>query len=172
MTTTWAIRSRIDDADRRLLAAWCLRIDSPPTARRAWIGITHSGGAAATIAAVVLPLLIAPWPRAATLQVALALVVSHLVVQALKRAAGRNRPDIAALIRCPDCYSFPSGHATAALAVALGYGVAFPSAGIVLLPFGLLVGWSRVILGVHYPGDVVIGQVIAAASVAGVHLIG
>jgi undecaprenyl-diphosphatase len=96
------------------------------------------------------------------------LVVSHLIVQLIKRTVGRARPSrglsVAALIAEPDRFSFPSGHAAAAMSVALMYGVAFPVAGVVLLPLALVVGWSRVILGVHYPGDVAVGQGIALAT--------
>jgi hypothetical protein len=60
----------------------------------------------------------------------LALVVSHLLVQALKRTVARPRPHLGvgldSLVAAPDRFSFPSGHAAASLSMAL--------AGIALLP--------------------------------------
>ena len=65
------------------------------------------------------------------------------------------------MIDAPDRFSFPSGHSAAAMAVAAMYALTFPSLGIWLLPIAVLVGYSRVALGVHYPLDVVAGQAIA-----------
>jgi len=167
---TAAVRfvQRLDGHDRRLLVRWALGEAAGDRRRRGWIVVTHAGGAIVTIASVLIPLLSAPWPRAITVRAALALTVSHLIVQAMKRAVNRERPQVTPLIRCPDCYSFPSGHATAALAVALSYAVAWPALVSVLVTGALVVGWSRVALGVHYPGDVLMGQLIALATVAGV----
>ncbi len=69
-----------------------------------------------------------------------------------------------ALIVAPDRFSFPSGHACAAMAVAVAYAWAFPAFAVPLLLAALLVGFSRVMLGVHYPGDVAVGQAIALLS--------
>lgn len=61
-----------------------------------------------------------------------------------------------------DRYSFPSGHTMHAVgftAVILGY---FPMLGIILTPFVFLVASSRLILGLHYPSDVIAGALIGA----------
>src|SRR6185312_13444503 len=93
---------------------------------------------------------------------------SHLVVQLLKRTIVRGRPagtcDLEATIPEPDRFSFPSGHATASMAVALAYGAAFPAFAAPLLLLAILVGFSRIRLGVHYPSDVLAGQLIAAIT--------
>ncbi len=111
--------------------------------------------------------------RAAELALA-TLLISHLLVQLAKRTVGRGRPsigcDLSAAIREPDRFSFPSGHATASLAIALSYAVVFPLWAGPLLLLALLVGFSRIRLGVHYPSDVLAGQIIAIATALGVRL--
>lgn len=104
-----------------------------------------------------------------TSKLALATVVlSHLFVQIVKRTVVRSRPAkverFVSLVNEPDCFSFPSGHATASMSVALVYGSAFPVWAAPLLLLALLVGFSRVRLRVHYPSDVLVGQLIAGAT--------
>ena len=79
---------------------------------------------------------------------------------------------VSARVREPDRFSFPSGHAAAAMSVALGYGVAFPALAVPLLVLALLVGFSRVRLGAHFPGDVLAGQGLALGAGALVLLLG
>jgi undecaprenyl-diphosphatase len=66
-----------------------------------------------------------------------------------------------------DAYSFPSGHTLHAVAftiVALSY---YPQLAWLLIPFAGLVAVSRVLLGLHYPSDVLAGAVIGALLAAG-----
>ena len=141
---------------RRLWAAW-------------WRGITHLGGATATLGASTIPLFtgsntmrVAAWNALATL------FVSHIIVQLIKRFVRRPRPSVTAawtsLAHEPDAFSFPSGHSAAAMAVAISYASVLPQFSLVFIGVALLVGASRVFLGVHYPGDVIIGQIVAIVT--------
>jgi len=65
-----------------------------------------------------------------------------------------------------DKFSFPSGHTLHAVlfsVVALSY---YPQLAVILVPFTIMVGLSRVVLGLHYPSDVFAGALIGA-SMAG-----
>lgn len=165
-----SLLSRLDARDRALFARWT--IDQDAAGRRAWVALTHLGGALCTIAAAGVPLLASgatggAW-HAAAVRAAIGLSVSHALVQLIKRHVIRERPPIAvsghALVGIPDAFSFPSGHATAAMAVAFAYGLAYPSLAPPLIALAAAVGFSRVALGVHYPGDVLAGQAIAVLT--------
>lgn len=153
----------LDARDHALFARYALTPACTLSARRFWMGITHLGGARGSIGTCLLAL---PNVSAQLVwHVLLLLGASHLVVQIVKRSVGRPRPSvrlpIEALIQVPDRFSFPSGHACAAMAVAVGFASAFPSLALPLLLLAAVVGFSRVALGVHYPGDVLVGQAIA-----------
>ena len=96
--------------------------------------------------------------------------VSSLLVNAvLKQIFGRVRPDMAnlqahrTLRRSPVTLSFPSGHSSSAAAFVTGVAMESPLAGAALAPIALGVGYSRVHVGVHYPGDVVAGLAVGGA---------
>jgi undecaprenyl-diphosphatase len=84
----------------------------------------------------------------------------------LKSRIGRERPYAmhGELISCAmpplDRYSFPSGHTLHAVcfsSIACAY---LPVLAWVLVPFALLVALSRLVLGLHYPTDVLAGALI------------
>jgi diacylglycerol kinase family enzyme/membrane-associated phospholipid phosphatase len=99
-------------------------------------------------------------------------VSSLLVNLLLKRFFGRIRPDMAnlraerRLRRSPVTLSFPSGHSSSAAAFVAGVGMESPLAGAALAPLALGVGYSRVHVGVHYPGDVLAGLAVGGAVAA------
>ena len=163
---------RLGAHDRALMLRCAISPAAPRASRVGWAAVTHLGGTGVSVTAAGLPLLACcELHRAGELALA-SVVISHLLVQLVKRTVGRGRPsswgDFSTAIREPDRFSFPSGHATASLAVALSYGIVFPVSAGALLFLALMVGFSRVRLAVHYPSDVLVGQLIALATVAGV----
>ncbi|MGB6605862.1 MAG: phosphatase PAP2 family protein [Steroidobacteraceae bacterium] len=85
----------------------------------------------------------------------------------LKRVFVRERPFITHraidLAATPlDRYSFPSGHTLHAVSFAWQASAHFPELGWVLLPLAGLIAASRVVLGLHYPSDVLAGAAIGA----------
>ena len=160
-----ALLHRLGAGDRALFLRWALPGVTPSRTRRTWRALTHLGGARFTLGVTLAPLAIGGvWREGAwhSLQI---LVVSHLAVQLIKRSVGRPRPSRGTacdvLIAEPDRFSFPSGHAAASMAIALGYATMIPSAAPVLAALAVVVGFSRVALAVHYPGDVLAGQGLA-----------
>ena len=70
----------------------------------------------------------------------------------------RIQPRVAPL----DEYSFPSGHTLYAVAFTLVAVQGYPSLAWLLLPFAALVALSRIVLGLHYPSDVLAGALLGA----------
>lgn len=132
--------------------------------------LTNLGNAANTAAICLLMIGIGnTFVRQVGIQALIVLIVTHLIVQGLKRTVTRVRPkdvltDINTFKLPLDRYSFPSGHTTAVFAIATTVSLYIPAIAILILPVALLVGLSRIYLGVHYPSDVIIGIVIAVVT--------
>jgi undecaprenyl-diphosphatase len=110
-----------------------------------------------------------PRGRHLGLRLGAATLIATALSQALKRSLSRKRPDASiagfeALAANPDRFSFPSGHTSAAFAVA----VAFTGEPWGLGPLALLlavgIALSRVYLGAHYPIDVGVGASLGVCA--------
>jgi len=85
----------------------------------------------------------------------------------LKRGTGRRRPyevvpAVSAGAAPLDAFSFPSGHTLHAVAFTLVAASYYPALAAPLAAFALLVAASRVVLGLHYPSDVLAGAALGA----------
>ena len=90
-----------------------------------------------------------------------------LAYKGLKTRLVRERPyirhnGIVAATAPLDRYSFPSGHTMHAVSFAILYSAHVPVVIWIMVPFALLVAASRIVLGLHYPTDVVVGGALGA----------
>ena len=157
--------------------AWCLTANrwGARQAVRAYFRFVSRLGDGAFWYALMLMLALCDGWRGLGAAVHLAVVgaVATLCYRRLKRWTRRPRPfavdgRIQAWIAPLDEYSFPSGHTLHAVAFTLVALTYYPSLIWLLLPFTLSVAASRVVLGMHYPSDVIaasgIGALLATTS--------
>ena len=91
--------------------------------------------------------------------------VNLVIYKVLKRYFARPRPfvdcpGIRACARSLDEYSFPSGHALYAVGFSTLLEAYYAGLGWIVWPLTTLIALSRVVLGLHYPSDVVVGAAI------------
>ena len=98
-----------------------------------------------------------------------AVAVSNLVTEVLKYCIGRGRPFVGGEANAfhfshfagsPAYYSFPSGHATTAFALALAVSAIWPHARVAMAIYALIIAMSRLVLLAHHPSDVVAGAMV------------
>ncbi|MFE4696520.1 phosphatase PAP2 family protein [Streptomyces sp. NPDC056738] len=99
-------------------------------------------------------------------------LASFTVNTLVKWSARRPRPvlegvpAIRRLARQPHTTSFPSGHSASAAAFATAVALESTRYGLLVAPVAAAVAFSRVYVGVHYPGDVLAGVAIGAGAAA------
>ncbi|BBB02240.1 putative membrane-associated phospholipid phosphatase [Actinacidiphila reveromycinica] len=152
-------------ADRRLLAAARALGDVSPVARAAR-GLSTAGDhgavwlAAGLAAAALDPHRRGPWLRATAL-----VAGAHLGSMAVKRIVRRPRPEPPGgpLVRTAGRHSFPSSHAASAAAAAVAFRSLAPCPpAVAAAALGMCA--SRLVVGVHYPSDVLAGAAFGAVA--------
>ena len=97
--------------------------------------------------------------------------ISGLLAQIVKHLVGRARPPLLSVdgayhfqgfVMRDALASFPSGHTTSAFAAAVALGYMRPDWRRWLLAGAVLIGLSRVLVGAHYPSDVVAGAALGS----------
>lgn len=148
---------------------WCLRANrrcASSGMRRYFSVVSRLGDGVFWYALLLLLLLLGGRQGSvAAAQMAITGAVSLVVYKLLKRWAHRPRPcaadaRIRALVAPLDEFSFPSGHTLHAVAFSVVAIANFPWLAWLLVPFTASVALSRVMLGLHYPSDVVAALLI------------
>jgi undecaprenyl-diphosphatase len=98
---------------------------------------------------------------------ALSALVAILIFQRVKPLSRRRRPceiepHCWAVISPPDRFSFPSGHAMTSFAIAVAVGTFYPQCQPCLLAVAALIAVSRIIVGMHFLTDIVVGALMGA----------
>jgi undecaprenyl-diphosphatase len=102
------------------------------------------------------------------LHMTIAGLAGTLIYKWLKGATERPRPyqacpAILCLTAPLDRFSFPSGHTLHAVVFSVVATAYYPALGWLVWPFTALVALSRLVLGLHYVSDVLVGALLGAA---------
>lgn len=132
-----------------------------------WKGITWLGNSGMIWLAISFILLLIPKTRKVGIMSLVALGLSGLFINCIiKNVVARPRPftqveGLTYLIKRPRDYSFPSGHTSASFAAVVVFVRKMPRRyGIPFMILAVLIAFSRLYLGVHYPTDVLAGVIL------------
>lgn len=149
-----------------LTFGWCLRRKRREQAVKIsrWVSFTADGPF--YVVAGVLFVSSAQWDMAQLL--ALGFLLERLSYKFFKSTFRRNRPPDAipgytSEVIPSDQFSFPSGHTSAAFFMAGCLVLLYPWAAWILYPWACCVGVARVMLGVHFPTDIVAGAFLGSS---------
>lgn len=158
----------ISQYDQRMLL-WCGKSRYFPQFIRAVRAVSRSGDGYLQLLLPPVMLVIDPLRgKVFLLMATVAFAIERLLYYVLKNVFKRRRPpqvvpSFNSIIHASDEFSFPSGHTMAAFVLAGCAGLSFGLAAAPLYVWATAVGISRVILGVHFPTDILAGASLGTA---------
>lgn len=157
--------ARLDTFEARLCLP-CNHFARIPAARSYFCAVSRLGDGIAWYAMLAtLPMVLGPPAFGPTAHMAVTALAGVLLYKLLKTVLVRERPfashpGVEAISLPLDRYSFPSGHTLHAVCFLTLLAHYYPVLALLMLPFGLSVAASRVVLGLHYPSDVLAGALV------------
>lgn len=164
--------ARLDAVEGRLCVS-CNLVARQPLVRAFFRIASRLGDGVAWYALlIVLPLVFGQAAWGPVLAMGLTGLLGVLLYKWLKNSLLRERPyashfQVQPAARPLDRYSFPSGHTMHATAFCVQLAQYYPEVLWLTVPFALSVAASRVVLGLHYPSDVLAGALVGCLLARG-----
>lgn len=158
-----------------VLCRLCNRASEPALVRKLFMLVSRLGDGIFWYGLMLLlPLLFGRAAIGTSIRLAIVGAIGLVLYKLIKAGTGRLRPymvdpGIRLGDRPLDKYSFPSGHTLHATSFSIVAAASIPELFWLVVPFAALVAMSRIVLGLHYPTDVLAGALIGS-SLAGLVL--
>jgi undecaprenyl-diphosphatase len=185
---TWAVAAggqhlaRLDDPLTRASRGWADPLGWPVDVARVAGTLTQPAVAGVLVALLALWLL-RRGLRAAAWMLVISGIAGAVLISGVKAVMGRERPPSAAGQVHDMTASYPSGHSAAGIYLFLASGLvlmhvgrangrtALTRAGVVLSVISPLIGASRLILGAHWPSDILAGWAFGSTALLAAALV-
>jgi undecaprenyl-diphosphatase len=140
-----------------------------PNVRRYFVAVSRLGDGAIWVSLIVMIAIFADNGPQRALHLSILALLTLAIYSQLKRWSKRPRPihlspDLILSTPPLDQFSFPSGHTLHAVSLSIVACSYIPALAIFLLPLALSIAVSRVVLGLHYPTDVVAASILAVIA--------